>query len=332
LQTPPGFPGILCALPRPYKRGSNSEIIGKLQPEGLPTKFHLAKKVPLSIIVPTFNEEESIAEVLDAIEKGMAKESIDYEVIVVDDGSTDKTLEIVRSREVKIVRHDHNKGYGASLKSGIAKASHDVIVITDADGTYPASDIPVLFRHMKADGYDYDMVVGARTGQHVKIPLFRRPAKWFLREMANYLSEYNIPDLNSGLRIFKKELIERFFCLLPDGFSFTTTITIAALTNGYLVKFVPINYYERKGHSSIKPLRDFLGFTSLVVRLIVYFKPLNFFLPASLILLVIGLSKALIDFLHQNYFGVGAAIAILAAIQIGFLGLLADLVLRRTKL
>jgi glycosyltransferase involved in cell wall biosynthesis len=288
--------------------------------------------VPLSIIVPTFNEEESIAEVLDAIEKGMAKESIDYEVIVVDDGSTDKTLEIVRSRKVKVVRHDHNKGYGASLKSGIAKASHDVIVITDADGTYPASDIPVLFRHMNADGYAYDMVVGARTGQHVKIPLFRRPAKWFLREMANYLSEYNIPDLNSGLRVFKRELIERFFCLLPDGFSFTTTITIAALTNGYLVKFVPINYYERKGHSSIKPLRDFLGFTSLVVRLIVYFRPLNFFLPASLILLVIGLSKALIDFVHQNYFGVGAAIAILAGIQIGFLGLLADLVLKRTKL
>jgi glycosyltransferase involved in cell wall biosynthesis len=288
--------------------------------------------MPLSIIVPTFNEEESIAEVLDAIEKGMAKESIDYEVIVVDDGSTDKTLEIVRSRKVKVVKHDHNKGYGASLKSGIAKASHDVIVITDADGTYPGSDIPVLFRHMNADGYDYDMVVGARTGKQVNIPLFRRPAKWFLTQLANYLSECNIPDLNSGLRVFKKELIERFFGLLPDGFSFTTTVTIAALTNGYLVKFVPINYYERKGESSIKPLRDFLGFTSLVVRLIVYFKPLNFFLPASLILLVIGLSKALVDFLHQNYFGIGAAIVILAAVQIGFLGLLADLVLKRTKL
>jgi glycosyltransferase involved in cell wall biosynthesis len=288
--------------------------------------------MPLSIIVPTFNEEESIAEVLDAIEKGMAKESIDYEVIVVDDGSTDKTLEIVRSRKVKVVKHDHNKGYGASLKSGIAKASHDVIVITDADGTYPGSDIPVLFRHMNADGYDYDMVVGARTGKQVNIPLFRRPAKWFLTQLANYLSECNIPDLNSGLRVFKKELIERFFGLLPDGFSFTTTVTIAALTNGYLVKFVPINYYERKGESSIKPLRDFLGFTSLVVRLIVYFKPLNFFLPASLILLVIGLSKALVDFLHQNYFGIGAAIVILAAVQIGFLGLLADLILKRTKL
>jgi hypothetical protein len=104
------------------------------------------------------------------------------------------------------------------------------------------------------------------------------------------------------------------------------------LTNGYQVKYVPINYYRRKGQSSIRPLHDFLGFISLIVRLIVYFKPLNFFLPASLALLVIGLAKALIDFLHQNYFGVGSAIAILTAIQIGFLGLLADLILRRTRL
>ena len=297
------------------------------------TETSLSTKVSLSIIIPTFNEEESISDVLDGIEKAMKAESIDYEVVVVDDASTDKTLEIIRSKDVKkIVRHDQNKGYGASLKSGIAKASHDVIVITDADGTYPTSDIPVLFKQMSADGYDYDMVVGARVGEHVKIPFFRRPAKWFLKELANYLTEYEIPDLNSGLRIFKRGLVERFSGILPDGFSFTTTVTIAALTNGYFVKFVPINYYERKGHSSIRPLRDFLGFISLVVRLIIYFKPLNFFLPASLMLLVIGLSKALIDFLHQNYFGIGSAIVILAAVQIGFLGLLADLILKRTKL
>jgi len=288
--------------------------------------------VPISIIIPAFNEQESISDVLDAIQQAMAAASIEYEVIVVDDASTDKTLEIVKTKNARIVRHDQNKGYGASLKSGIAKAKHEVIVITDADGTYPAGDIPALFCHMSADGYDYDMIVGARTGKHVKIPLLRKPAKWFLTELANYLTECNIPDLNSGLRVFKKELIKRFLTILPDGFSFTTTLTIAALTNGYLVKFVPINYYERKGQSSIKPLRDFLGFTSLVVRLVVYFKPLNFFLPASLMLLVIGLSKALIDFLHQNYFGVGSAIVILAAVQIGFLGLLADLILKRTRL
>ena len=286
----------------------------------------------ISIIVPTFNEEESIADVIGTIETAMRAYEIAHEIIVVDDGSTDKTLEIVRSKGVKIVRHDQNKGYGAALKSGIAKANYDLIAITDADGTYPASDIPILSKHINDDGYDYAMVVGSRTGDHVKIPFLRKPAKWFLGQLANYLSESRIPDLNSGLRVFKRELVERFYDLLPDGFSFTTTITIAALTNGYQVKYVPINYYQRRGQSSIKPLRDFLGFVSLIVRLIVYFKPLNFFLPASLALLVVGLSKALIDFFHQNYFGVGSAIVILTAIQIGFLGLLADLILKRTKL
>jgi len=288
--------------------------------------------VNISIIVPTFNEEESIADVIGTIETAMRAYEIAHEIIVVDDGSTDKTLEIVRSKGVKIVRHDQNKGYGAALKSGIAKANYDLIAITDADGTYPASDIPILSKHINDDGYDYAMVVGSRTGDHVKIPFLRKPAKWFLGQLANYLSESRIPDLNSGLRVFKRELVERFYDLLPDGFSFTTTITIAALTNGYQVKYVPINYYQRRGQSSIKPLRDFLGFVSLIVRLIVYFKPLNFFLPASLALLVVGLSKALIDFFHQNYFGVGSAIVILTAIQIGFLGLLADLILKRTKL
>ena len=286
----------------------------------------------ISIIVPTFNEEESIAEVIGTIETAMRAYEIEHEIIVVDDGSTDKTLEIVRSKGVKIVRHDQNRGYGAALKSGIARANYDLIAITDADGTYPASDIPVLSKHINDDGYDYAMVVGSRTGDHVKIPFLRKPAKWLLGQLANYLSECKIPDLNSGLRVFKRELVERFYDLLPDAFSFTTTITIAALTNGYQVKYVPINYYQRRGRSSIKPLRDFLGFVSLIVRLIVYFKPLNFFLPASLALLVVGLSKALIDVFHQNYFGVGSAIVILTAIQIGFLGLLADLILKRTKL
>jgi glycosyltransferase involved in cell wall biosynthesis len=288
--------------------------------------------VKLSVIVPAFNEEESIGETLDSLISVLDREDLQYEIIVVDDCSVDRTSEIVGSRSVKLVRHSQNKGYGASLKSGIARASFDLIAITDGDGTYPTSDIPVLLRQMSMDGYDYDMVVGSRTGEQVRIPFLRRPAKWFLNQLAAYLTGYKIPDLNSGLRVFKRGLVERFLSLLPDGFSFTTTITIAALTNGYQVKYVPINYYRRKGQSSIRPLHDFLGFISLIVRLIVYFKPLNFFLPASLALLVIGLAKALIDFLHQNYFGVGSAIAILTAIQIGFLGLLADLILRRTRL
>jgi len=292
----------------------------------------LNSKVGLSVVIPAFNEETSIRDVIDSVQRVVTRAEIPYEIIVVDDGSADKTYEIVKSKGVRVVRHIVNKGYGASLKSGILHANYSLIVITDSDGTYPVEAIPGLLKEMSENDFDCDMVVGARTGKHVRIPFFRRPAKWFLNALANFLSGFEIPDLNSGFRIFKKELVMRFLPLLPDGFSFTTTITIAALTNGYNVRFLPINYYKRMGRSSIRPLRDFIGFLSLIIRLVIYFKPLNFFLPVSLALLVIGLSKALIDLIHQNYFGVGSAIAILAAIQIGFLGLLADLILRRTRL
>jgi hypothetical protein len=170
------------------------------------------------------------------------------------------------------------------------------------------------------------------VGNHVAIPFLRRPAKWFLKKLADYLSGFNIPDLNSGLRVFRRELAERFLGIFPDGFSFTTTITLAALTNGYRVRFLPINYYKRTGHSTIRPMRDFLGFILLIIRLIVYFKPLNVFLPVSAMLLVIGMTKGAFDYFHQHHFGVASAIAVLAALQIVFMGLLADLIMRRTHL
>jgi glycosyltransferase involved in cell wall biosynthesis len=283
---------------------------------------------PVTIIVPAYNEAEGIGQVLDTIINCMLEAGVEYELIVVDDGSTDGTDAIVEAKGVRIIRHKFNRGYGASLKTGIRQSRCPIVAIIDADGTYPVDALPQLLACMA----EYDMAVGARTGDHVKIPPLRRPAKWFLKKLADYLSGFKIPDLNSGLRIFRRELAERFFGIFPDGFSFTTTITLAALTNGYRVEFLPINYYKRTGRSSIKPLRDFLGFVLLIIRLIVYFKPLNVFLPVSALLLVVGFSKAMIDLIHQNHFGVGSAIVILAALQIAFLGLLADLIMRRTHL
>lgn len=282
----------------------------------------------VSIIIPAFNEQDGIGEVLDSIQQLIEARGIEAEIIVVDDGSTDQTAEVVASRNVRLVQHESNRGYGATLKTGIRNAKYDLMLITDADGTYPVEAIPVLLDAMGK----CDMAVGARTGEHVKIPLFRRPAKRMLQMLANYLAQKDIPDLNSGLRVFRREIAERFYDLFPEGFSFTITITMAALTSNYRVKFVPIDYYRRKGKSTIRPARDFMGFLSLIVRMTVYFNPLRVFLPASIILFLIGFIKAIIDFINHNTFGVGAAIAILTAVQILGLGLLADLTIRRTRL
>ena len=284
---------------------------------------------PITVLIPAFNEEHGIGSVLDAFLELAAQRQIAAEIIVIDDGSQDGTARIVESRAgVKLVQHDINRGYGASLKTGIRHATNDLILIADADGTYPIESIPQLL-----DCIDqFDMVVGARIGQHVRIPLARRPAKWILGKLAKFLAQREIPDLNSGLRIFRRELAERFYTLFPDGFSFTITITMAALTNGYRVKYVPVNYYKRTGKSSIRPSRDFFGFLSLIVRMTVYFNPLRIFLPASVFLLLIGLMKAGIDVYLHDAFGVGTGLAILTAFLILFLGLLADLIIRRTKL
>ena len=299
-----------------------SDLINKAHSEDCATSG------PVSIIVPAFNEVGIIGQVLDTIIHEMSANGAEYELIVVDDGSTDGTAEVVEAKGVHVVRHDYNRGYGSALKTGIRRSRYPLIAIIDADGTYPADVLHQLVACMD----QYDMAIGSRTGERVTIPFFRRPAKWFLKKLADYLSGFNIPDLNSGLRVFRRELAERFFGIFPEGFSFTTTITLAALTNGYRVQFLPINYYKRTGHSTIRPIRDFLGFIFLIIRLIVYFKPLNVFLPASAMLLVIGMTKGTIDYLHQHHFGVASAIAVLAALQIAFMGLLADLIMRRTQL
>jgi glycosyltransferase involved in cell wall biosynthesis len=278
--------------------------------------------------VPAFNEEEVIAHTVEQVDSTMAGLGVPYEIIVINDGSKDATAERARATVAKVLDFPNNRGYGASLKSGILASQYEWIAITDADGTYPIADLATLVGACSG----FDMIVGARTGKHVKIPFIRRPAKWFVNQLANYLSGYKIPDLNSGLRIFRRSLADRFFPLFPEGFSFTTTITVSSLVNGYMVKFVPINYFKRVGNSSISPLRDFFGFIFLVIRLVTYFKPLNVFIPPALLIFTIGLVKAIFDLIRTNAFGVGSSLAMVTGIQLGFLGLLADLILRRTKL
>jgi len=286
-----------------------------------------APELEVTVLIPAFNEEGSLADTVQAILTAMGAIKA-LEIIVIDDGSIDRTGEIARSLPVTLIQHETNLGYGQSLKDGLRQARHEYILIADADGTYPLEDIPRLL----APAPDYAMVVGARTGAVVQVPLLRRPGKWIITRLAEYLSDRKIPDLNSGFRIFRKDVAMRFIQLYPDGFSFTTTLTLAMLTNHYKVLFLPINYHKRIGKSSIKPLRDFTNFTILIIRICAYFKPLNVFVPPAALLILLGILKGSIDYSKQGHLGLLAITTALTGIQMIFIGLLADLIDHRMKL
>jgi glycosyltransferase involved in cell wall biosynthesis len=282
-------------------------------------------KKGISIVIPAYNEEGGIAPVLQAVDEVLAATTLSYEIIVVNDGSQDNTRGAIQHSGVDliVVNHDVNRGYGASLKTGIRRAQYATIVITDADGTYPNGRIPELVR-LSEEGYD--MVVGARVGQDVHIPALRRPPKWVLRKLANYLTDMEIPDLNSGLRVMRREVVERFMNILPNGFSFTTTITLSLLTNGYNVKYIPIDYHRRTGQSKIRPIRDTLNFLQLILRTVLYFEPLKIFIPASLLVLGVGLALFSCGwFLFGVVLDISFIVLVTCAIQLVAIGLLADL-------
>jgi glycosyltransferase involved in cell wall biosynthesis len=282
----------------------------------------------ISAILPIYNEKNSILQVIKELKKVFKNSGFNYEIIAVNDGSTDRSGAILKKiKGIKVIDHPYNKGYGASLKTGIKNAKNEWIMTVDVDGTYPISDVPKLLKCISK----YDMVVGARTGRHVKVPFFRRPAKLILGLLANYLAKRRIPDLNSGLRVFKKEIVFKFWNLFPSGFSFTTTLTITAHVNDYSVKYLPINYYKRKGKSTIRPVRDFIGFLTLIFRTIMYFEPLKIFLPFAILLFVLAILRLIRDLVLLNDMGDLATLMFITSFQILFFGLLADLINKKTK-
>jgi glycosyltransferase involved in cell wall biosynthesis len=282
---------------------------------------------PLSIVIPAYNEQKGIGLTLTQLESVMKEQGVGYEIMVVDDASTDGTADVVREHQaVRLVQHYSNRGYGAAIKTGIRQAHHDWIAIIDGDGTYPASALALLLAETDA----YDMIIGARTGED--IPLLRRPAKWLLARLAEYLAESRIPDLNSGLRVFKKDIALSYFNILPSRFSFTITITIAFLSDHYLVKFVPITYRKRRGRSKIRPIRDTLNFVQLILRTVMYFNPLKALLPVSLVLFLLALVIGFYSLLAQGkVMDITVITLTMAAIQIAVIAMVADMIQKKSK-
>src|SRR3990167_3815822 len=280
--------------------------------------------IPVSIIIPAYNEEGAIKETIDYIISVCKKSGVNgYEIIVVDDGSTDSTAEKLKSANVIIVNHPHNIGYGRSLKDGIKVAKHDAILITDADHTYPIDQIPVL---LEAYQHGFDMVVGARSGKYYRESWIKAPLRRILRFIVEFAAERKIPDINSGLRVFSKAKIMPMISRLCNTFSFTTSMTLGFMMSGFFVKYIDIPYHERNGKTKVKLFKDSLRTMQYILQAINYYNPIKLFLLFMGFCLFLSFwffVIALITHLKTLFvFGVGTA---LCGLMVLCFGLLADL-------
>lgn len=283
-----------------------------------------------SVIVPCYNEEEAVGQTIDHLLANESDPSI-FEIIAINDGSTDGTRGVLekyskRYPNVHLVDHPTNQGYGASLKTGIRKARADLIAITDADGTYPNERLPELVAACE----EYDMVVGARTADDAAHSKLRAAPKFFLQRWMSWIARQHIPDINSGMRVFRKSVAERFIGILPDGFSFTVTITLAMLTNYRPTLFVPITYRERIGQSKLSPIRDTLRFVALILRTGTYFAPLRVFFPFVGLLFVMVLVSLVYDVVYLGNLTDKTVLLFLFALNAGMFALLADMIDKRS--
>lgn len=276
----------------------------------------------LSVVIPAYNEENAVADTVQDVRTALDPTGVEYEIIVVDDGSSDNTRAEAEKTGAIVRFNEPNLGYGASLKRGIAESKYEFVAILDADGTYPARYLPDMFEMCQSQ----DMVVGDRGAAMKNVPLIRKPAKFILNSLASFLAERKLNDLNSGLRVFRKSELLPFIPLLPQKFSFTTTITLCMSCSGKRMIYTPIEYGRRVGKSKIKP-SDFINFIILVLRVIVLFNPLRVFIPLGLVLFVAGILKTLYDISQWNL-SETAVFAFLSAIMIWSLGLIADMISR----
>jgi polyisoprenyl-phosphate glycosyltransferase len=289
----------------------------------------MSEGLDVSVILPVYNEVGHLEDEVKRIRTALDDSPYNYEIIAIDDGSTDGSSEKLREIPgLRVIIFGDNRGSGSVRRYGSRAARGRVVVWTDADMTYPNEDIPRLVSEL--DGYD--QVVGARRTEEGTLKMLRVPAKWSIRKLASYLTRTAIPDLNSGLRAFRRDVAMQFIHLLPSGFSCVTTLTMAFLANGYSIKYVPIDYAPRAGESKFHWWKDTRRYIMQVVRMVLLYNPLRAFAPPALFLLGLGLGKMVYDIQAYDWrIATNTLLLFVAAFVLGLIGLISDLLVQLNR-
>ena len=278
----------------------------------------------ISVVIPALNERNGIVETIDRARAALdGAQLTPYEIIIVDDGSADGTGELAEQAGAKVLRHPHNIGYGRSLKDGIRAASYDTIVISDADGSYPMEAIPALVARFIQG---FDMVVGARTGPNYRESMLKSPLRAVLKTIVEFTANREIPDINSGLRVFARQVAMNYFDHVSDLFSFTTSLTLAYMMNAKFVDYIPIDYSERIGRSKVNLFRDSLRTLQYVLEACTYYNPLKIFVLLAMMCMALAVVSlvggVILQVVSGFVLGVGAILLSILVIAMGLLAVL----------
>ena len=325
--TAPAFPPVshTTAMAQPARR-AQVEPLRTTGPE---------EQVDITLVLPVYDEVGHIEEELARTVAALDASEYTYDLDVYDDGSTDGTRDLLKAIDeagtyprMRYVPRARNGGSGTIRRIGSQQARGRIVVWTDADMTYPNERIPEFVRMLDEDP-SIDQVVGARTSEEGTYKLLRVPAKWTIRKIASYLTGTKIPDLNSGLRAFRRDVAVPYLPLLPPGFSCVTTLTVSFLANGHEVRYEPIDYAKRAGKSKFNFVKDAYRYILQVLRMVMYFNPLKVLMPLALWILALGLLKLGIDVVRLGFRVPGSTVLVLlTGLQIAALALLADLIVR----
>jgi glycosyltransferase involved in cell wall biosynthesis len=316
-------------------RPERPSLVGPRRSELVDSREPTRQDQPLdvTVVLPCYNERGHVLDEIERISAALDASGLRYEVLAIDDGSTDGTRDVLAAAtddfpNLRYLPFHRNQGSGTARRVGTREARGEIVVWTDADMTYPNERIPELVRMLRDDP-TFDQVVGARRTEEGTYKFLRVPTKWFIRRLASYLTETRIPDLNSGMRAFRRSIALPYLRLLPSGFSCVTTITLAFLSNSHEVRYVPIDYAKRAGRSKFHFTKDAYRYLLQVLRMVVYFNPLKVLMPVALTLLGLGAAKLVYDFVTNPFRIPGSTLLLLiSGIQIAVLALLADLVVR----